>query len=339
MYTVGIMGAGSIGAMKPDNIDSPKTFMPLTHAHAVYSNKNFHLSWIFDKSIPAMQQAQKKWRINSGTCFDPVDVVVIASPTETHLEEITKICESKKENRPRLIVLEKPAGINIHEATKIDYLTKEMGIKVVVNYGRRFNNMVLHCAETIKREETIQNIVFYYTRGFIRDGSHAIDMLNLFAGNFVDGHLLPMPIIDHTREDPTYGAYMNYSRCPYVLLIPLDGRDYDIFEMHIKTNETSWDFYNHFQKMSTTFKQQEPTYGNYHSMPAPEGCYWETDLSYSLEVLYRKIFNHLSEIDDGNYFFDTTLPQNYICGMKEAIRVHAVIDRLMIKKQIEENEK
>jgi len=335
MYTVGILGAGSIGAMKPDHIDSPATNIPLTHAHAVYSNEGFKLLWIYDKYSDKMKNANHKWGSDGKLALNPVDVLVIATPTEGHLEEVQKICMASKENRPRMIVLEKPAGINIHHATKIDYLTRELGIKVVVNYGRRFNSAILKAAESINRREKLQNITFYYTRGFIRDGSHAIDMLNLFAGTFIDGYLFPKPIIDWSEADPTYGAKLEYSKCPSIYLLPVDGREYDVFEMHIKTNETCWSFVDHFKKIQFTYKRKEETYGDYFSMPAPDGNYWETDLEYSLKVLYEKIFEYL-------FINETPEPQytpTTICGMKEAIRVHAVINRLMIKKQIEEGDK
>jgi len=334
MYTVGIIGAGSIGAMKPDHIDSPATEIPLTHAHAVYSDNNFKLLWVYDKSVPAMQQANKKWSCSRSFSLDPVDVLVIATPTNTHLEQIQKICMANKKDRPRLIILEKPAGSNIHEATKIDYLTKEFGIKVVVNYGRRFCNFIIDCASEIKKREKIQSIVFHYTRGFVRDGSHAIDMFNLFAGTFTDGTLLPNPIIDHDEKDPTYSAVMEYSKCPKIFLVAMDGREYDIFEMEVRTDQATWSFSDHFKRLCFTSKRKEETYGDYYSMPAPDNHLWQSGLEYSLKNLYESVYDYLARIDAG----DIPNPKP-LCGMKEAIRVHSVINRLMIKKQIEEGEK
>lgn len=328
--TVGIIGAGSIGALKPDNIDSLDTCIPLTHTHAVFMDNNFDLLWISDKSQTQMHKANKKWetKISNKSYLQPVDVAVVATPTNTHLQVVEKICFRAKENQPKIIILEKPAGNNIHEATKIDYLTKQAGIKVFVNYGRRYCSIIQKIAENIKRE-TIQSIVFYYTRGFVRDGSHAIDMFNLFAGEFIEGFITNAdPIIDYDESDPTYAALLKYSKCPQIYLIPLDGREYDIFEMEIKTNKASWYFGNHFCKTGMMHKQIESTYGNYFSMGMPDGIYWNTDLEYSLVNLYEEINSYLKKDEAGKIDF------KFSCTMKEAIRTHVVIDRLITQYKI-----
>ena len=329
---VGILGAGSIGAMKQDQFDSPDTEYPLTHAHAIYKNSNFDLVWIYDNNIAAMEQAIKKWKVSKNRYLDPVDVIVVATPTYTHLKEIEKICSAKKEHRPKVIVLEKPAGQNLYEATRIDYLTKQIGIKVLVNYTRRFVPEIETIAEKVK-DQKIQCIVFYYTRGFIRDASHAIDMVNYFAGTFIKGEILDIdPIIDWSKDDPTYGAIMQYSKCPYVYFVPVDGREFDIFEMHIMTDKTRHVFSDHFCRVAHIEKRKEKTYGNYYSMSMPV-FHQSINLQIALKQLYYEVYDYFLYLNNPEL---EQLP--FSCETKEAIRVHNIIDRLTIQKQIKENE-
>ena len=52
IYKVSIIGCGSIGANKPDHIDSPITENILTHAHAVYHHQKTELfALVFISSI------------------------------------------------------------------------------------------------------------------------------------------------------------------------------------------------------------------------------------------------------------------------------------------------
>lgn len=325
MFTAGIIGAGSIGAIKPDNIDSPETHNPLTHAHAIYKNQDIDLKWIYDVNKEKNKLACARW--NCGSTPKRVDVIVVATPTDIHLKTVEMICNQKKALRPKIIVLEKPAGNNLNEATRIDYLTKKAGIKVVVNYGRRFCPSL---SAKLSELEIIQSVVFYYTRGFIRDGSHAIDLFNQFAGTFLIGDILDDPVIDYSEEDPTYAAHLQYTNCDHIYMIPCDGRNFDIFEMHVMTNKKRYIFGDHFKKIGVSKAIQENTYGNYLSMPIPRMKSFQLyriDLERSLEYLYCDILRWLDAKKDS--------PESELkCTMPNALKVHSVFEKLFIKRSL-----
>jgi len=337
-YTVGIVGAGSIGALKPDNIDSPSTEFSLTHAHAVHRSKDFKLNWIFDVDVNKMKQASKKWdclgiqanQYGEDYNFE-ADIIIIASPTETHMSIIDTICNEQKV-KPKLIILEKPAGSSLLEATRIDYMCSQAGIPIIVNYGRRFSRDIQLGVFAMQKQE-IQSIVFYYTRGLIRDGSHALDFINWIAGNFVGGEIINTPpIFDYSKEDPTYAVRLEHQKCRHIFLVPVDGRIYDCFEAHILTNYGRWVFDDHFLTMSLNYSRKEETYGNYFSLPSiktsagEDSFIYRTDLKSSLDLLYQDAVNVL----------DHKTPP--VCGMQNALKVHNILDRLFMEKEMRENE-
>jgi hypothetical protein len=346
MLKAGIVGCGSIGAMKANDIDSPSTKYSLTHAHAIYNNPNIGLAWVHDADFNKMKSASLKWDTRY---TDPkykanaVDIIVIATPTETHLSMIEKICLGRKireateeepekwekvwEYKPKIIVIEKPVGVNIYECNRINYLTSQSGIQLVVNYTRRWSSILAGIVSMIQKQE-IQNIIFQYTRGFIRDGSHAIDMINWLAGAYIEGTLLSHKIIDYHESDPTYGAITKHRNCPLALIVPMDGREYDIFEMIVNTKTGKWFFTDHFSKVYYTEAKREEVYSNdYKSLPdmIQDCTCYKTEIESALDNLYLFVDRYLN---NSNASFTPS------CGIKEAMMVHNVIDRLMLQKEI-----
>ncbi|OGC76240.1 hypothetical protein A2619_02180 [candidate division WWE3 bacterium RIFOXYD1_FULL_39_9] len=333
-FTVGLIGAGSIGGLKLDHLDSPNTEFPLTHAHAVYSDPNFELTWVRDVDEVKAERAADKWNCKIALGFHETiaDVIVIASPTSTHLAMIEEISRQHAgpNTLPKVIILEKPAGQNIYEATRIDWLCRESNIQVIVNYGRRFSQYIRYAIEHIQKENDIQSIVFYYTRGFVRDASHAIDILNWVAGTFIEGEIVDTkPILDYNSSDPTYAVRLKYSKCDNIFIVPVDGRKFDCFEMHLLTGKRRWIFDNHFLNISTTLCKKEETYGDYYSLPSIQervsSCFFETDLKFSLRNLYQHVYKVLMKEEYSS-----------ICNMSNALRVHNVIDKLLIDKDRKE---
>jgi predicted dehydrogenase len=338
MYTVGIIGAGSIGATKPDNIDHVHTLTPLTHAHAVYNNIQLQLNWIADVDKKKGVAAAKKWNTiyvdRPEIAAASVDILVVAVPTEDHLQTMIEILgdDDNKPHfsyKPKLIVLEKPAGINIYEANKIQYMSSQASVPIVVNYGRRFCPEIMSVYNDIVGYELAQSAVFYYTRGLIRDGSHAIDILNRFFGDYIQGEILDNGLNDYSDDDLTYLVKLSYSRCGNILLIPCDGRLFDVFELHIMTQNGTLIYDEHFKHVYWIVSKKEPTYGNYKSLPSSRGLatFVKTNLEYSLQNLYVEVRMYLDkEISELS------------CTMSDALRVHNVLNKLLLAKEKKEKD-
>ena len=68
------------------------------------------------------------------------DLIVIATPPETHFDIIKYTCSLAVINRPAVIFCEKPLGMDGEEAFKASELCKSKNITLAVNYTRRFTN-------------------------------------------------------------------------------------------------------------------------------------------------------------------------------------------------------
>lgn len=227
-YTVAIIGCGSIGALKPDNIDGPLSENILTHAHAVYAHPETNLMYVIDNDIEKAKQAAEKWQAfyRTDLKFDIIpDIIIVSVPTNHHYQILSKLSEYK----PGLIIIEKPFCQNLNELQRSLWGNKA---PVLVNYTRRFVPGIINLKKKLD-EDHVLNCRVLYTRGF-HDGCHAIDLMNYFFGECISARRIrPSKIVDRDVNDPTISIAMNYEKCDSVIFQPCDGREYGIFEIDI----------------------------------------------------------------------------------------------------------
>jgi len=173
-YNCIIIGAGLMGALKPDNIDSPITVNILTHAHAIEYIKELNLMAIIDPDYDKLKQAGNKWNTAyfasihyfKQIYFTPVDIVTIATPPETHFKVIKEAVEKIK---PKIIICEKPFCNSLEEAEQAIKLCEENNIKLIVHYNRRYCNLFA-VANMIYNGDygNVLSCICTYTRGLKR---------------------------------------------------------------------------------------------------------------------------------------------------------------------------
>ena len=117
MYNIVLIGAGSIGSNKPDELDSPKTKYPLTHAHALYNlHREKKVNWlgIVDINPVKLQMATQKWDCHGFDLLEgikqDIDIIVIAVDTKVHYGFIKAVAIDRK---PKIIIIEKPFCSNL----------------------------------------------------------------------------------------------------------------------------------------------------------------------------------------------------------------------------------
>lgn len=110
-----------------------------------------------------------------------IDIVVISTPTEKHLDEVKN---SIKYLKPKLILCEKPLSNNITDAKKIVTLCKKNRIKLFTNYIRVSDPGVIKLKKIIKNLK-IKKITSWYTKNFIHNGSHVINLLQFWFGKIL----------------------------------------------------------------------------------------------------------------------------------------------------------
>lgn len=321
-YTVAIIGAGSIGALKPDKYDSPTTKNVLTHAHACYSHPMIDLKVIVDIDKEKARLAADKWgchyrhHVDEISNYGNIDIIIVATPTETHLKVLGPLIKLK----PKLVIAEKPFTENIKQAKAISDLYKEYQIPLAVNYSRRFVPVYNYIAQTYFGHGLFGNILncsFHYTRGLKREGCHAIDLFNWFFGDVIDCNIVSDNYIeDYSPDDRTCAAYFQYERCPHVFMFPCDGRKAAIFEMDMIFEKGRIKFIDHGLTCQIFTTEKEKTYGDYDVFGDEPFVSWPTHLNNACSFL----------INNAVDFLDGESPLR--CTDAEALKVHDVYWKL-----------
>lgn len=317
-YKAVVIGAGSIGADKPDQFDSPKTKAILTHAHAYYKHPEIDLVGIVDVDSKRAKRMAKKWNtISYDHAFsipEFIDIVSVCTPDHIHWSAVYNAVNVLK---AKVVIIEKPAGEN--EAICESIYNDDIKIPKIVNYTRRFEPFYQGLKEQIKNKELgeIFSCTIHYDRGIIRDGSHAIDLCNFLFGrwNYLEVLKKGLKINDYKKEDPSIPVFLSYEKCKSVFLIPSDGRAYSMFEVDIMTEKGRYIFRNHGTQLDFYEVEKEKTYGNYNALSIKPRIL-RTDLTYCLSYLVDNAIDVLEK------------KAKPICTMQDALRVHRIIDSI-----------
>jgi predicted dehydrogenase len=315
MYNVLIIGAGSIGAMKPDEYDSPTTENILTHAHAAYANKKTKLIGIIDIDRGKAIKASAKWECDFSTdignfIHKEIDIVIVSCNTENHAEVIL---EAEEKLSPKFFIVEKPFCSSYNELLKISHLNH----KIAVNYLRRYESYHRHLISAVNRHVygEVYSAIFKYVRGLERDGCHAINLIQALFGEILNYKKINNDRNDYNDEDLTDSYLFETKGCNNIMLVGCDGRKYDIFEFDLICEKAIISLKDHGLKIETRIPEIEKVYGNYKSIE-PFGKVRETFLSKSLENVLMNVVNHLEGL---TYLY---------CPAKDASDTRFVIDNL-----------
>jgi len=333
-YKVAIIGAGSIGANKPDHIDYPNGPNVLTHAHAVSAHPRTELMAFVDTDNAKAVAACEKWDVDA--MYPSVDVmaieckpdiVIVAVPTELHYDILMDILD--RPSHPKLIIAEKPFCQHGHQAITTESLYKDCNVPIMVDYIRRFSPGHQEIKKQIESGKfgKALNCRVLYTRGLRHEGCHAIDLMRSFFGecgnllfpkmrkeNFINYMSLP-GIHDRDGQDPSLHIHYEFEKCNDIIFQPCDGRKYGIFEVDIC-----------FENCRIRLIDN----GLYYEMyPITEENEWgHKSLNYQLtDVLRRETGLNLalySLINNAVNFLDGK--EQLLCRAKDAIAVHEILE-------------
>lgn len=185
-YKAIILGLGQIG-MGYDYGTEPNEQV-LSHAQALNIHQGFDLIAAVDPDTDKRRAFQNKFSkpayISAKELYQatpqPIDVVIIATPTEQHLLDITEACL----HSPKLIVCEKPLAEKDEDAKQIVELCKNSGCHLLVNYMRRSEpgtRAVGHLIQKGQLGTQLKGIV-WYSKGLRHNGSHFIELLQHWLG-------------------------------------------------------------------------------------------------------------------------------------------------------------
>ena len=330
-YTVCIVGAGSIGALKPDHIDFPGSTNILTHCHSVYLHPRTQLAVIMDNDLTAAIKAENKWGpakvypdVASMYEKESPDIAICAVPTEHHYSIMMKLLTTPCDS-PRLIIAEKLFCRNLIEAKIIKKESKLRDIPIAINYTRRFAKGYRDFKTLIESGKlgTAMNARVLYCRGLKHEGCHAIDLMRYFFGECVDQYVELRDIgvgperyiVDRDVNDCSVYANFEFENCPNVVFQPCDGRKYGIFEIDICFENGRYRFVDNGLFVERYPILEENEWGhkslNYRLTSVIRQ---ETGLNTALYCLIDNAVNFL----DGN--------ADLLCTADDAIEVHKILE-------------
>jgi len=337
-YNVAIIGCGSIGALKPDNIDYPGSPNILTHANAVDRHPRTELLAFIDTDLKQLRKAADKWQPQIATISldeiknKRIDITIIAVPTEYHYKILHQIYVNNVGKMPKLIIAEKPFCSESDQARSITESYSDSGIPIMVDYIRRYAQGY----QEIKRQidsgifgKTL-NCRVLYTRGLFHEGCHAIDLMRYFFGEcnriatneifdclFTEKGRDPFgkAIIDRDEKDPTEFECYGFEKCDHVVFMPCDGRKYGIFEVDICFENCRLRFIDNGLYVEKYPINEENEWGHKSlDYRLTNVTRQETGLNIALYNLINNAVNFL----DGK--------EDLICIDKDAIKIHEILD-------------
>lgn len=193
MYSVLLVGLGNIGVGY--DIDTNSSDHVMTHARAFLQHSNFKVIGGVDNCSQARFRFEKHFNIR---CFKRIseacevcspDLLVVASPTDTHLEIIRSvftICT------PKIILCEKPLGRDLLQAKEILKLCNQFKCQLYVNFFRASEPGVIEIKKRIsdgKIQSPARGVV-WYSKGIVNSGSHFIHLLCLLLGDVTSVRVL-----------------------------------------------------------------------------------------------------------------------------------------------------
>lgn len=238
MHRVLIIGCGNIAG--GFDADRPATAPPLTHAGAYLRHGGFRLAACVDPDDRRRAGFQARWSVDEGcesvaslgATPGAFDVVSICSPTEFHPGHI----EAALALQPRLIFCEKPVTPAADTTARWVSQCDEVGVKLVVNYTRRWDFSVAALARDLRAGVwgKVRSVVGVYTKGVVHNGGHMADLLQLLLGP-IELVAAGRPVWDFWDDDPTVPALLQTgSGVPIHLTVGHSG-DYALFELVLIT--------------------------------------------------------------------------------------------------------
>jgi len=188
-----VVGLGQIG-MGYDLKHNPDQYV-MTHARAFQIHPAFELVGGIDSDDMRLSAFESEY--DCPVYSDLVcalkdcnpDVVVIATPTATHLQVLVTVI---RESKPRAIICEKPLTYDISEATKMVESCEAIGIRLFVNYMRRSDSAVIEVKSRIDKGIISQPVkgVCWYSKGLIHNGSHFFNLLQYWLGSVANFEII-----------------------------------------------------------------------------------------------------------------------------------------------------
>lgn len=175
---------------------------PCTHLGAFTSIPECEVEAVCDIDFLRADVAAEKWKVPHAyndykemTEKHALDIISVATPVQTHADIVCYL--AMHSNRPKLIFCEKPLASNIEEAGRMVSVCNLNGVKLAVNFTRRWDVVYQQAKDVIDSGslgELIRVIGYASREKDFPANMHMFDVLNWFSnGNlekclYIDCH-------------------------------------------------------------------------------------------------------------------------------------------------------
>lgn len=213
-HSVAIIGLGGIGMQYDFNL--PDTAYVYSHARAFFQHPGFELVGAIDPDASVREKFTDRFGVPAYPTVAELylhsspDVIVVASPTTTHIPIIDELLLLKK---PKAILCEKPIAYSAEQAEKVIVKCKEHGVRLFVNYIRRADPAVIEVKRRL--DEGLISFPFkavvWYSKGLIHNGSHFLDLMTFWFGSVKSLKIIDAGrAIGNSDSEPDFIAKFDY---------------------------------------------------------------------------------------------------------------------------------
>lgn len=183
-----LIGFGRMAAGYADDPVNARWFPYATHAQVLRDHPAFDWVAVVDSSQEALAAASSRWGVQNTarsaqelSNANEIEVAVIATPPEARAGLLD--CFPAL----RAVLVEKPMGVSLDDATAFVADCHRRGITGAVNFPRRYDPVLIELADGgLQRIIGRPQAVFgTYGNGLRNNGSHVIDLLNMLLGPVV----------------------------------------------------------------------------------------------------------------------------------------------------------
>ena len=147
-----------------------------THSFSIKKYRKIFINKLLDKNYKKIQNAYKLMKCKYNNIklsnIKNLQLIILSTPTKLHFKSLKKLLNNLAV-KPKCILVEKPCGISLKEANKIQDLCRQKKIKIFVNYFRNYENYYLLIKKNFKNNS---NISISYSGDFLNNASHFISL-------------------------------------------------------------------------------------------------------------------------------------------------------------------
>jgi len=184
MYNVVIIGLGNISLLY--DYDNPG--VTWTHARALSEHKGFNIIAGIDPDKSNRDLFVNAYHHNAYSSLalfleenkDIIDVMVIASPTDSHVTAYETLMANRYGKQCKLVLMEKPVASNVSELNQLINRSSDAPV-IMVNLFRLFQGHLNVYLERLSKSR-IFDIQVNYSKGLLHNGIHFFTLLNKYFG-------------------------------------------------------------------------------------------------------------------------------------------------------------